>query len=65
MYEHEVDKPSVAPKGKMPSNIHPMNDFKSDCSDQAYGQGGKSGCSKDHGKIMSQFFDGAYKNDGV
>lgn len=64
MFKNEVDKPAPAPKGKMPSNIHPMNDFKGECSDQAYGQGGKSGCMRDHGKIMSQHFDGAYKNDG-
>lgn len=64
MYEHEVDKPKEAPKGMKPSNIHPMNDFKSDASDQAYGQAGKSGCMADHKKIMGQFFSGAYKDDG-
>lgn len=64
MYEHEMDKPKVAPKGKKPSQIHPMNDFKMDASDQAYGQAGKSGCMADHKKIMSQHFTGAYKDDG-
>jgi hypothetical protein len=59
-----MDKPKEAPKGIKPSNIHPMNDFKKDAMDQAYGQGGKSGCMKDHGKIMGQFFSGAYKDDG-
>lgn len=65
MYEHETDKPKEAPKGAKPSNIHPMNDFKSDCADGAYGQAGKAGCMKDHGKIMSQHFTGAYKDDGM
>jgi hypothetical protein len=65
MFKNEVDKPQVAPAGKQPMNDHSMNDFKKEASDQAYGQGGKSGCMKDHGKIMSQYFSGAYKNDGV
>jgi len=64
MYEHEVDKPQVAPKGKMPEMMGGLHAFKSEGADQIYGQAGKSGCERDLRKIKAQEFDGAYKNDG-
>lgn len=63
MYKHEQEMPSQPKQGGQAQNLYGMMDFKSECSDQAYGQAGKSGCKADHAKIKSQHFTGAYTSD--
>lgn len=53
-YEHETDHPHIPPKGKN-AMMGPVDDFKGDSMDTAYGQAGKHGCQADQKKIHSQF----------
>lgn len=62
-YEHGVDKPRHAKSGGHAENMYGCHDFKSDAMDQAYGQGGMSGCKSDQSKIKSQHFTGAFSSD--
>lgn len=59
-YKNEMEFPKEAPKGHMMSGMG-MDDFKKEAQDIAYGQAGKSGCSSDQKKIMSQMK--SYTND--
>lgn len=57
-YEHEVSEPRFQKRGKGSGHMVMMEDcadYKSDASDQAYGQQGKKGCESDYKKIRSQF----------
>lgn len=63
MYKHEEDMPHMPKMGKKPKNDASCGMFKSQASDQAYGQSGKSGFMADHKKIKSQHFSGAYSDD--
>lgn len=62
-YEHGSDKPHQPKQGGQPENLFGCHDFKNDAADQAYGQGGMSGCKSDQSKIKSQMFSGAFKHD--
>ena len=63
MYKHEEDKPGQPKQGGKAQNLHSMKDFKSQASDQAYGQAGSKGCAADEAKIKAQFFTGAFTSD--
>lgn len=57
-YEHEVSEPRFEKRGKGSGHMvamHDCSDFKSDASDQAFGQAGKRGIEADHKKIRAQF----------
>lgn len=64
-YKHGEDKPAFETIGKGTGHMVKMEtcaDFKSDASDQAYGQSGMKGCHADQKKIHSQFFH-SYTDD--
>lgn len=57
-YQHGEDKPQFEKIGKGTGHQVKMmscHDFKSDSSDQAYGQAGMRGCKEDEKKIHAQF----------
>lgn len=57
-YEHGMDEPKRQKIGKGSGHQVAMSncaDFKSQASDQAYGQAGDKGCMSDQKKIMAQF----------
>lgn len=65
VYKHEEDEPRFQKVGKGSGHMVMMEncaDFKSDASDQAYGQSGMAGCHADEKKIHSQFFH-SYTDD--
>ena len=64
-YEHGVEEPRFEKRGKGSGHqveMRDCSDFKSDASDQAYGQSGMAGCRADEKKIRSQFFH-SYTDD--
>lgn len=64
-YEHEVEEPRFEKRGSGKGHMVKMqdcSDFKSDASDQAYGQSGMKGCKADEKKIHAQFFH-SYTDD--
>ncbi len=69
VYENVVDEPkhqkineAQVPAAKNWGMMASCKDFKSQASDQSYGQAGEKGCQKDQSKIMSQAFH-AYSDD--
>jgi hypothetical protein len=54
LYEHEVEKPHV-PSVRKNEPMEPVDDFKGDAMDTAYGQAGEAGCRADQKKIHGQF----------
>jgi len=57
-YKNETDHPPHEKIGKGKGHqvgMSACDDFKSQASDQAYGQAGMKGCKADHSKIKSQF----------
>jgi len=57
-YENEVNEPRFQKRGSGMGHMVEMTDckdFKSDASDQAYGQAGEMGCRSDEKKIHAQF----------
>lgn len=64
-YKDQVDEPRHQTIGRGKGSKAPMencSDYKSDASDQAYGQAGQSGCKADSKKILAQFFH-SYTDD--
>ena len=64
-YKNETDAPTHEKIGSGKGHMVKMEDcadYKSDASDQAYGQAGMSGCKSDYSKIKSQFFH-SYTDD--
>jgi len=53
-YEHGVDKPALAPKGKEEQSMG-CSDYKKEAMDIAYGQAGQAGCKADGTKIIGQY----------
>ncbi len=57
-YKNDVDEPKHQRIGKGKGSMAPMQccaDYKSEASDQAFGQSGKSGLMSDEKKIHAQF----------
>lgn len=64
-YKHGEDEPSRQKIGSGTGHMVMMEsceDFKSDASDQAYGQAGMQGCHSDNKKIHAQFMH-SYTDD--
>jgi hypothetical protein len=58
VYKHEVEEPKFEKIGSGKGHMVAMkscDDFKSDASDQAFGQAGYAGCMSDQKKIHAQF----------
>jgi hypothetical protein len=52
-YEHETEHPHIPKSGKN-EPMGPVDDFKGDSMDTAYGQAGEHGCKADQKKIHGQ-----------
>jgi hypothetical protein len=53
--EHGTEMSHNKRSGGMADNLEPVDDFKGQAMDTAYGQAGIAGCRSDQKKIMAQF----------